>query len=200
MKSRLALVTTLAVGLFSASNAWAVPLTYTTVGVVGTIDGNDSLGSEANELTAAQALLNMAMGAATPLGCESLAPDGNGDLCYKTNEAHDYDGTLTDFGTKVESPTVAQLTISSEFEYAIAKYDGQNAGYILFYLPAFGYTIPNEPFNFWSAGPGQEWEVSHIIPLNGIPREITEVPDGGATLGLLGLGLMGLGYVRRRTQ
>src|SRR5687768_13089928 len=116
MKSRLALVTTLAVGLFSASNAWAAPLDYTTVGVVGTIDGNDSLGSEANELAAAQTLLNMLMGAASPVGCTSLAPAGNPDLCYKTNTAHDYDGTLTDFGEKVEDPSGASLTIGSEFE------------------------------------------------------------------------------------
>lgn len=199
MKSRLALVTTLAVGLFSASNAWAAPLDYTTSGVVGTIDGNDSLGKEAAELVAAQALLDMLMGAASPLLCESLAPDGNGDLCYKTNTAIDYSGTIDSFGTKVESPSGPGLIVSSEYEYAIAKYDGQNAGYILFYLPDFGYTLPNEPFNFWSAGPGQEWAISHFTPFNGT-RDITEVPDGGATLGLLGLGLMGLGYVRRRTQ
>ena len=47
------------------------------------------------------------------------------------------------------------------------------------------------------SGVGSGGGLSHWLLFNGTP---TTVPDGGATLGLLGLGMLGLGYLRRRKQ
>jgi len=48
----------------------------------------------------------------------------------------------------------------------------------------------------YNSGAGDQ-SLSHAS-LYGLPG--TSVPDGGATLGLLGLGMLGIGYLRRRRQ
>lgn len=50
----------------------------------------------------------------------------------------------------------------------------------------------------WNIYPAGTQSLSHVS-LYGLPGTTT-VPDGGATLGLLGLGMLGLGYLRRRRQ
>jgi hypothetical protein len=175
-----------------SASAWATPINYTTIGVVGTIDFNALPNSnESSEFAGAQTLLNMAQGASNPVGCESLAPDDPAvtPTCYKTNTAYDYSGTLIDYGNQLNPGT----TVPSTYEYALGKYDGTNAGWILFYLPEFGYTIPLNPANFWTDGT-PSYGLSHITPLNGTRT----VPDGGATLTLLSTSLLGLGCLRRR--
>jgi hypothetical protein len=199
MKMRLPLVATVAVAMFSATSAAALPLTYATAGVVGTIDGVIDGGVDA-ELAQAQALLNLLVGGsindafASP--CSGAADNFSDSHCKKANTAFDYSGTLTNLlgdSAKIESPQGQQLVVTG-FDYVLAKYDCSNAGYILFYLPVFGSTIPVSPDNFWTTT--SQYTISHLTRFNAS----TTVPDGGATLGLLGLGLMGLGYVRRRLQ
>ena len=199
MKIALPLVATLALTISSATSAAALPLTYSSPGVVGTIDGVIAGGVGA-ELAKAQALLDMAtntstndLGASSCDGADDNFPDSG---CRKTNTALDYSGTLTNLlgdDAKIEEPQGSQLTVTG-FEYVLAKYDGANAGYVLFYLPAFGDTIPINPDDFWTET--AQYDISHLTRFNGA----TTVPDGGATLGLLGLGLMGLSYVRRRLR
>jgi hypothetical protein len=85
-----------------------------------------------------------------------------------------------------------------------------NASNWTYVLAKYGNSYPGDQFNpagqislVWYVGnlsgtqtvlPTQG--LSHLTLLN--PR--TTVPDGGATLGLLGLGMLALGYLRRRKQ
>lgn len=199
MKTRLPLVATLALTMFWATSAAALPLTYGSPGVVGTIDGVIDGGVGA-ELTEAQALLDMLMNTSINglnQTCAGAADNFQDSGCRKTNTTFDYSGTLTNLledSAKINNPTGSQLTVTG-FQYVLAKYDGTNAGYVLFYLPDFGNTIPANPDDFWTAT--AQYSISHLTRFNGTS---TTVPDGGATLGLLGLGLVGLSYVRRRLQ
>lgn len=200
MKVTLPLVATFAVAMSLATSVAALPLTYDSPGVVGTIDGIISGGVD-EELAFAQALLNLSVGGSIDDFSDSpcIGATNNSDIgrCKKANTTFDYSGTLTNLlgdDAKIENPIDQQLVVTG-FDYVLAKYDGGNAGYILFYLPDFGNTIPNIPNNLWTSTPGQ-FTISHLTRFN----ESTTVPDGGATLGLLGFGLMGLGYVRRRLQ
>ena len=198
MTIRLPLVATFALTIFWATSAAALPLTYSSPGVVGTIDGVIDGGVGA-ELTEAQALLNMLMNTSiNDLNQPCIgAADNFDDGCKKTNTTFDYSGTLTNLlgdGAKINNPQGQQLTVTG-FQYVLAKYDGINAGYVLFYLPDFGNTIPANPDDFWTDT--AQYSISHLTRFNGTT---TTVPDGGATLGLLGLGLVGLSYVRRRLQ
>ena len=195
---RITFLSTAVVVMFSATSAAALPLTYSTPGVVGTIDGVISGGVGA-ELTEAQALLDLLLGGsindANVTPCVGAA-DNVDDGCKKANTAFDYSGTLTNLlgdSAKIEQPEGQELTVTG-FDYVLAKYAGQKAGYVLFYLPVFGNTIPTTPDNFWTTT--GRYEISHLTRFNGT----TTVPDGGATLGLLGLSLLGLSYVRRRLQ
>ena len=198
MKIALPLVATVALTIFSATYAAALPLKYDSLGVVGTIDGVIS-GGVGDELAYAQALLNMLTNTSSNnsgLACEGATNNASNENCKTSNTTFDYSGTLTNLlgdGAKIENPLGSQLTVMG-FQYVLAKYDGPNAGYVLFYLPTFGNTIPAKPDNFWSTS-GQ-YDISHLTRFNAT----TTVPDGGTTLGLLGLGLMGLSYVRRRLR
>ena len=53
-------------------------------------------------------------------------------------------------------------------------------------------------WNIYNDAEGGDQSLS-LASLYGLPGTTT-VPDGGATLGLLGLGMLGLGYLRRRRQ
>lgn len=199
MKIALPLVATVALTIYSATSAAALPLTYNSLGVVGTIDGVIS-GGVGEELTRAQALLDMLTNTSTndlgALSCNGASDNFSDSFCRKTNTTFNYSGTLTNLlgdSAKIENPQGSQLTVIG-FQYVLAKYDGSNAGYVLFYLPDFGNTIPTNPDNFWTTT--AQYSISHLTRFNGA----TTVPDGGATLGLLGLGLMGLSYVRRRLR
>jgi hypothetical protein len=81
--------------------------------------------------------------------------------------------------------------------YIMAKYDGPNAGYILFYLPHWNSNpantdnvIPQYAGNIFD----NRYSLSNYVAFEG-PNN---VPDGGTTLALLGGALFGLGALRRR--
>jgi hypothetical protein len=90
------------------------------------------------------------------------------------------------------STTASTITVAGGWQYALVKYDGPNAGSVLFFLPTFGNTLPNYPFNFWTTNTTQ-WNVSGYVLYNSIP-----VPDGGLTVMLLGLGVGGLALFSRK--
>jgi hypothetical protein len=75
----------------------------------------------------------------------------------------------------------------------IAKYDGRNAGYVLFYIPTFGTSLPPDSYSVWVNPSDKGYGISGFTAFN-------TVPDGGATAALLGLGILGLGMLRRRAQ
>jgi hypothetical protein len=80
---------------------------------------------------------------------------------------------------------VTDLNVSN-YTYLLAKYG--NTAYVWYVADLTLVTITSNLS-------GVQNGLSHYALFN--PGTVT-TPDGGTTLGLLGLGLMGLGYLRRR--
>ena len=86
------------------------------------------------------------------------------------------------------------LTIpSGGAEYLFAKYDGPNFGSEVWYIAGLSgsITIPDFAGQYGLSG------VAFLTPDTTGHHEPPPVPDGGATLALLGFGLLGLGGLRK---
>ena len=177
--------TALALACTFTSNAWADPLSLSTAGVVGTLDGKVGDSNEATELAIAQQILDfVGLGYEGPEDC---------DQCYRTSTVLDYEADLSN---PKQGPKDA-FVVPDGYDYVLAKYDGQNAGYVLFNLPKFGSnTLPQYPANFWTEDP-TKWEVSHYTTFDA-ENVIASVPDGGSAAALLGMALCGMMIVCRR--
>lgn len=158
----------------------------TTVGVVGTIGGTTGQGQggwDTFQQTAAQALLNLAQGGSgTVLG----------EAIY-ANTVYDYFGTVDTVGPSLPGG-LADTTVPAGWNFAIAKYDGQNAGYVVFYLGGASVTLPSAPADFWTTNPNK-WELSNWTAFNAVPEPTTVV--AGALL-LLPFGVSTLRALRNR--
>lgn len=187
-------------GVVYVPSAQAGPLTINTPGVVGTVDGTSGYGqgSATFELPLAQFLLDMGEG--TTDTTTLVVPKGTGTetltILYKTSDT-EYSGTIPLPYTYATGGKGGLVPIG--YDYAIAKYDGPNAGYVLFYLPAYvkefkTSLLPQDPYELWGKHTGQ-FEISGFTAFN-----TTTVPDGGTTAALLGLGMLGLGILRRRIR
>ncbi len=179
----------IAVGALLGVSAQATPLTLNSSGVVGiwNVLSTDNA-NDATRLASAQNLLDLSANTGTWLG-----GDGKTSSEWITSST-EYSGVLTGPGVKYDGLTAFQNI--SGYDWAFAKYDGKNAGYVLFYLGgAVASTIvPQYPANLWTTKEGQ-YGVSGVTFYN---VTTTEVPDGGMTAILLGLGLVALGLFRRK--
>ena len=182
------LLITAALAVSASAITISSPLSYSTPGLVGTYDGKLDNSSPASEITAGQAILD-AIGLGTTTGP------------VHTDNLFDYSGTLSITGA-FQGGTGA-TSIPAGWDYALAKYDGQNAGYALFYLGGTASTIPLDPANLWTTNPTQ-YDLSHWTVFNG-SNEINPtdgggngVPDHGSTLTMLGMAFMGIaGLVKK---
>lgn len=178
-----------------SSNAYA--LTIHDPGVVGIMEGQISGAggsSVENEVIIANQILAMAVNSVqlvvVPAGVNCSADQG--DCEYRTG-ANDYSGTVSGGIQQNTNPTVlTQAALGSA--YILAKFDGPNAGYVLFntadWLAAGNTSIPANGSTIWSA---QGSGLSHYTYFG-----TQSVPDGGASLLLLGMAIGGLGMLRRR--
>ena len=174
-----------------SSNALA--LTIDSPGVVGAI-GGDALpnANETTEAAAAQHLLDMLAGTSDPSGC-SLA-----NACYQTSST-EYSGTLSTVGT---NSSQGAYQVPAGYEYVLAKYDGDNAGYVLFYVGGAATDLPEYSYSIWNVVNGQgdpveaSYQISHYVGFN--CEGCTSVPDGGTTVTLLGSALFALGVLARK--
>jgi hypothetical protein len=166
------------------TNAQAVPLTLNSPNVVGVYNGKLQNASVGVEIAAAQELLNMLAG--THSGAFDV---GDNLYLYQTSNT-EYAGTLAG-GLQNANTNL------SGYDWGFAKYDGQNAGYVLFYLGgALASTIiPNNPADLWTTNPNQ-FALSHVTLFGSANR----VPDGGTTAILLGAALAGMALVARRKR
>ena len=179
--------------LFGFSSS-AVALTIDQAGVVGIMEGQvDS--NLANEVIIANTILamgeNQTQLALTPAGVNCSADQLPCE--YRTGD-NVYSGTVSG-GTKQETNPTVLTAGALASAYFLAKYDGPNAGYVLFntadWLGAGNTTVPANGSTIWDAsGSG----LSHYTYFG----TRTTVPDGGTALILLGAALAGLGIVRRR--
>ncbi len=176
--------------------ASADTISLSTSGVVGLNDMNsfNDNASDDVRLAYAQQILNLPANFKTDLSADPgiQYPANDSDIVgYQTGPV-DYNALLT-VGIKKDNTNL----VDAGWTYALAKYDGQNAGYVLFYLPTYGTTLPaNAGFVDWdktsAAGVPHEYGLSGWITFNR-----TTVPDGGSMAMLLGMALMGLAGVRR---
>lgn len=83
-------------------------------------------------------------------------------------------------GSIKDDTDASNVIDASGFTWLYVKYGGESH---VWYVAGLGtVTVPEHGLSHWSL------------------YDPTVTPDGGATLGLLGLGMLGLGYLRRRKQ
>lgn len=173
------------------SVAGASPISLNTPGVVGVADMN-SANQPANDperLVLAQAILDLVgLGTFTP---SPYPADDSNVIGYRNSTLYDYSGTLVTGFTNTTTNIV-----TAGYDYVLAKYDGPNAGYVLFYIPTYGTTLPQTAsFAYWDKdkdGVPNEYGLSGWTVYNR-----TTVPDGGSVAMLLGAALVGLAGLRR---
>jgi hypothetical protein len=157
-------------------------LTINDTGVVGTVDTGTQSSPVSNEIQWGQKLLDMIASAT-----ETTDVDGNGSTEIYNTSSTNYDGTLTG-GTQV-TPGIG--TDVSGFEYVLGKYDGQNAGYVLFNVADYGSTIPEFSDSIWTNNQGAGYQLSHLTGFGGTG----DLPEPGTVL-LIGSSLAGFGLWR----
>lgn len=102
---------------------------------------------------------------------------------HKTNEPAEIN---------VVNPYGGQFSVPAGWAYLVVQYDGKNAGNVIIELGGDGALVPYNDYNLWATEAGKR-AVSHFAVAGPVA-----VPDGGATAALLGLGMLGLGFLARR--
>jgi hypothetical protein len=183
-KTLLAIACGLVMAL-TAATAQAAPLTTSDTTFLGTADPG-SPANLADEIFYINHLLAQALGT-TDLNVNP-PPDPPNTLYtfVRSNNACAGCAAATATGaTQVDTGGPVTIDVSN-FTYLLAKYG--NVAYIWNVSSLTTVTVT-------STLAGVQNGLSHYALFN--PGTVT-TPDGGTTLGLLGLGLMGLGYLRRR--
>ena len=186
------------------SLAQANTITLNSPGIVGAVEGKVTASNPTNEEILSEFLLSMAINstiqvsdaappANLPIGCNTdLAP------CeYKTG-SNDYGAADLTFIGKLDggSPNILAQHQGANV-YIMAKYDGPNAGYILFHLAHWN-ANPANTDNVLPQYAADIFDGQYALSNYNAFTGPTNVPDGGATLALLGGALLGLGALRRK--
>jgi VPDSG-CTERM motif len=173
------------------SNAYA--LTINDPGVVGVVGVDSTI----DPLTATIHLLGMTASQSDPSGC-SITTN-----CYQTSST-DYVGTVTAVAAS-GSPASAGVTLpSGGYDYILVKYDGAEAGYVLYYVGGLSGTLVFSPsYPLWDPNTTNQYSANNWYAFNctddtcgGGPTFVT--PDGGSTVTLLGSVLFALGMFARK--
>jgi hypothetical protein len=156
------------------------PIDYTTSGLVGTADAGTGAVNPDQEAIWAQAILDLSAGTTATIS----------DVDYITHKTDDYFGTIDALDyTKDDSESGI---VGAGWEWLMAKYDGQNAGYVMYYLGGEATTIPELSDDIWVNGQDQGYQLSHWTAFNS-----TSVPEP-SIIALFAAGLLGMGFSRRR--
>ena len=180
------------------STASASLISLDTAGVVGAIKGVLDNANPDTEMVAAQRLLRMLPSAHDPVACDIMSLDG----CYARSSTA-YSATAL-FGP-FRSVEPNDYTVGETgYEFALAKYDGKQGGYVLFYIGGNAVVLPEFPYPIWGGDNEEKYKISHYTLFNSNvdegPTPYSAVPDGGSTLLMLGAALGGFGFVRRRIK
>ena len=203
MKKSFAIIAAVALLSGFSSQAAALPISINDPGVVGLLEGQT-----ANDVTVEAQIANniLSLGESVTVLASVFASPAVGDIncnggqndqrpCHYMTGDNAYSGTVTGGVKQDTNPTVLlpQALLSA---YILVKFDGPNAGYVLFntadWLAAGNTTLPatGDGLANWGAqGSGN----SHYTYFGS-----RTVPDGGMSLLLLGAALGGLGILRRR--
>ena len=153
------------------------PFTYTTPGVVGTIDAG-SPANPSDEVGYVNNLLNI-------IGANIAA----------TISAHNYVTGGTDYSGSVsngiQTPSGRVNTVPAGNLFVLAKYGDTD---VVFYLGGNSVVLPTDGSSLIMNPPGNNGlGLSHFTTFT----STTNVPDGGATAALLGLGFLGMAALRK---
>lgn len=159
------------------------PIDYTTSGLVGTADAGTGKVAPDVEAIWAQQLLDLSAGILAP----GTTIDG---VTYRTHDTDDYIGIIDSLDyTKDESQSGM---VEAGWEWLMAKYDGQNAGYVMYYLGGEATTIPELSDNIWMNGQDEGYQLSHWTAFNSV-----SVPEP-SIIALFAVGFLGMGFAYRR--
>jgi hypothetical protein len=89
---------------------------------------------------------------------------------------------------------LGQIVIGGGWDFLAIQYDGPNGGSVVIALNGMDALAPWLSYNIW--GGTDQYSVSHIS----VAGPHASVPDSGATVALLGLGLAATALVRRKIQ
>ena len=174
-------------------------LTINDPGVVGAIDhcdnettitANTGCVNANNDTTLALGNYLLGLGA----GATDVANANGDDLVeiYWTSST-DYNGTLSDAFRQ----DGGVLTGWTGYEYVMAKYDGQNAGFVMYnvadLVAAYGTSLPEYSYSIWGSNT-EQYQLSNWTGFNA-----TSVPEPGTAM-LLGLGLISLVGMRKKVS
>lgn len=144
------------------------PMQFDSQGIVGIAEGfsGDNPGTDASRL--AQNILTFL----TPTTSSYADPEAYDEQKqvwiyrhYQDSPSKDYSGIINGLGIKTDTPNsgnTVTLTkpggsvyVPSGYEFVIAKYDGQNAGWVLFALDGQDAYLPAISQSFWGLESGQ---------------------------------------------
>jgi hypothetical protein len=180
---------------------WSTNDSYLIGTVIPTLEGNGGQAQRDADMT--NTLLNMSHTAqqgvfgdkTNPLYSRTTWGANPGGWTAATPVNAGLSGSISDGGLTLT------ITLTGTFQYLAVTYDGQNAGVAVFDISSLGvgdqivlsrYAFPDDnPHGDLLQGNGQ-YLMTHWTLLNP-----TGVPDGGATVMLLGAALGALGMVRR---
>jgi hypothetical protein len=169
------------VGLMTPS-AYAI-LSIDDSGVAGIVEYSKESQGDGTAMTFANYLLTLGAN-----DSDVADANGNGHDENYTTGANDYDGVLSN-----PNKYNGVVTDNSGWTWVMAKYDGKNGGFVLFYLPDYGNTIPEFSYPIFGREPSAgAYQMSYALRFGKV-----NVPDGGSTMMLLGGALAALGTVRR---
>jgi len=189
----------------NAALTFAFPMDYSSANIVGTAKGfnGDNAGNDASWL--AQNILNV-VGLNTSVTGAILDPsDPEPTRIYHSSSILDYTGTIQGLGSHVNTPggspfipanTITGVTYDSVYvpagyQYAVAKYDGKNAGWVLFALGGQDAYLPQLSQSFWGIHDG-DYNMSGFTVFNPVPEPSTIIagallllPFGASTIRML---------------
>lgn len=179
---KLAFLLAVAGGVIFTSTARAILLTDP--GVVGTVTLNGNT-DNANATTAAN-YLNQLLSMVANQTLTIPLPDG---LIYQTGPTN-YNGAVNaGNATRVDD---GSGNVPAGYSFVIAKYDGQNAGYVAWALNGAAMVLPIFPAPTFTSNSAQ-------YALSGWTAfPAPSVPEGGNVLALLAFGLLTAESIRRR--
>ena len=158
---------------------------------------NDGIpSSEAEEAQYINSLLVLSAGAAA---APCTVPSAVTETCDRIGSTLNVSGFADATATgsfKQDTGTPNSIDVTG-FTYLLAKYDATKAGSWVWYVGGLTgvQTVPQALGSCGTAKAPSGCGLSHITLFN--PSTVT-TPDGGLTVGLLGLSMLGLGYLRRR--
>ena len=166
---------------------------------LGTVDDGVSP-SVANEVGWVNEILGKAV-SGNALGTQYASTNPVGETLTRSNQA--------DPGShSVSTPPAGQIKTATDpsatgsgYEYIIAHYGGQSQFSAVFYLGGEGFDVPNDQGALLallglSAG---NYNIAGKGGYSGF-TVYNRTPDGGATVALVGLTVLGLGAIRRKIQ